>query len=107
MLNPGLGQRGEQMKIDQDHLIDAAEAKIQRYNLEMRRRTALSGIKPHQKDSIVSTINVQVFKPLHDRLREVSEKTGISQRRLIQEALAAHLEGFERKYKGSAFSRRG
>ena len=90
-----------------DDLIDAAEGKIQAYNQTMRRRAMGSGYKPPQKQSIVSTINCTIYKPLHDRLKEVSLKTGISQRRLIQDALIDHLEGFERKFKGSAFSRRG
>ena len=90
-----------------DDLIDAAEAKIQAYNQTMRNKTALSGLKTPQKQSIVSTINCTIYKPLHDRLKEVSVKTGISQRRLIQDSLIEYLEQFERKYKGSAFSRRG
>ena len=92
---------------EKDVIIDAAEAKIQAYNEAMRRKCARTGIKPPQKESIVSTINCRIYRPLHDQLREVSLKTGISQRRLIQDALVEHLEGFLRKYKGSAFSRRG
>ena len=90
-----------------DDIIDAAEAKIQAYNQTMRRRSAGSGYKPPQKESIVSVINCAIYKPLHDRLKEVSLKTGITQRRLIQDSLIEYLEQFERKFKGSAFSRRG
>lgn len=93
--------------IDKDAIIDSAESRIQSYNESMRRKCARTGLKPPQKESIVANLNVRVYKPLFDSLREVSTKTGISQRRLVQDALVEYLEQFQRKFKGSAFSRRG
>ena len=96
------------MKLDlRDLLLDQAQSKIEADNARLEQKYQGSGLQPKLKESVVSALNCNIYRPLHEKLKEISLKTGISQRRIVQDALVQLWEPFERKLgKTGAFRRR-
>ena len=86
------------LKLD-DELLDNLQAQVDKHNRNQQLKYYGSGLQPKKKDDILSTLNIKIYKPLHEKLQEISEKTGVSQKRIVQDCLVNYLDWMEREHK--------
>lgn len=82
-----------------DKFLDNAQHQIDQHNESQKLKYYNTGLKPRLKDDIVGNLSIRIHVQLLKKLKEMSTKTGVSQRRIVSDCLVHYLDYMEVQHK--------
>lgn len=82
-----------------DTFLDNAQAQIDKHNNQLKNKYYNTGLRPKLKEDILGNLSVRIHSGLLKKLQEVSQKTGVSQRRIVSDCLVNYLDFMEVQHK--------